>query len=508
MNGFLENLSNIVTGKKQHTLNISLDDIVSMLHTSPEALETFEKAYSTQVLSKISDNFFKINSRQAQKQSKNNQFSVIDNDPKKEILPGRGDMTLAELINRIVSELVAETSVLCYDGHTLKAELSSISPAAIENPVALDDVLSVIPALQPQLTGTLIKADIPGESYKVPLWHYKRHLDLLDKEKNNPSYGIQKAKQDAYNQFRQGLDILDLDLDPITYAIIGTNPNSMGYWLPALVDACSDQEFFKIPKTRIARVPLPMLQLTRQDYAMLTPTTLKILDDWAYHVFQLDKDKEYFIKTGTYSSKFDFRNAYVHSKKEVKELGEYLLYIHYQALQMASPLCHPCIYGVSTTNEWVVREFIQDKENNPCIYKGLPLHTEYRVFVDCNTNEIIGISPYWEPETMKKRFGNSPDSDEPDDKHDYIIYSMHEEKLMKRYVENKDAVLSHIQEILPSLNLSGQWSIDIMQNGTEFWIIDMAIAQNSAFYHDCVPKGLQRPILENWIPELPTPKRN
>lgn len=440
MNGFLENLSNIVTEKKQHTVNISLDDIVSLLHTSPEALEAYEKAYSTQILNRISDNFFKINSRQAQKLSKSCQFSIIDKENK--ALPGKGDMTLTVLIDRIVSELVAETSVLYYDGHTLKIELSSTSPAVIENPVTLNDVLSVIPALQPQLTGTLMKADIPDESYKVLLWHYKRYLDFLNKEKSNPSWAIQRAKQDAYNQFRQGLDILDLD--PITYAIIGTNLNSMGYWFPALVNACSDQKFFKIPRTRIAKVPLPMLQLTRQDYAMLTPTTLKIVDDWAYQVFQLDKSKEYFIKTGTYSSKFDFRNAYVHSEKEVKELGEYLLYIHYQALQMASPLCHPCIYGVSTTNEWVVREFIPDEENNPCIYKGLPLHTEYRVFVDCDTDKIIGISPYWEPETMKKRFGNSPDSNEPDNKHDYVIYSMHEEKLMKRYTENKDTVLSHV----------------------------------------------------------------
>ena len=335
-----------MTGKRQKTINMSLDDIVSMLHTSPKALEAFEKAYSTQVLNRTSDNFFKVNSRQAQKLSKNNLFFIIDNinDQKKEVLPGKGDMTLAILIDRIVSELVAETSVLYYDGHTLKIELSSTSPAAIENPVTLNDVLSVIPALQPQLTGTLMKADIPDESYKILLWHYKRYLDLLDKEKLNPSYGTQKAKRDAYNQFRQGLDILDLD--PITYAIIGTNPNSMGYWFPALVDSCSDQDFFKIPRTRVAKVPLPMLQLTRQDYAMLTPTTLKIVNDWAYQAFQLDKSKEYFIKTGTYSSKFDFRNAYVHSAKEVKELGEYLLYIHHQALQMASPLCHPCILSL------------------------------------------------------------------------------------------------------------------------------------------------------------------
>ncbi len=186
-----------MTGKRQKTINMSLDDIVSMLHTSPKALEAFEKAYSTQVLNRTSDNFFKVNSRQAQKLSKNNLFFIIDNinDQKKEVLPGKGDMTLAILIDRIVSELVAETSVLYYDGHTLKIELSSTSPAAIENPVTLNDVLSVIPALQPQLTGTLMKADIPDESYKILLWHYKRYLDLLDKRSSIRHTGHRKQSE-------------------------------------------------------------------------------------------------------------------------------------------------------------------------------------------------------------------------------------------------------------------------------------------------------------------------
>ena len=71
---------------------------------------------------------------------------------------------------------------------------------------------------------------------------------------------------------------------------------------------------------------------------------------------------------------------------------------------MASPLNNKVIYGVSSNNEWVVREFIDDKENNPTIYNGLPLHTEYRVFVDFDKEEIIGISPYWHPEVMKENF--------------------------------------------------------------------------------------------------------
>jgi hypothetical protein len=174
---------------------------------------------------------------------------------------------------------------------------------------------------------------------------------------------------------------------------------------------------------------------------------------------------------------------------------------------MASPLCVPCIYGVSTTNEWVVREFIQDKENNPSIYKGLPLHTEYRVFVDCATDKVIGFTPYWEPDTMKNRFGHESDASSPHQIHDYVIYKAHEETLMKRFHENIDRVIQHIGDILPNLDLKGQWSIDIMQNGEDFWLIDMALAQNSAFY-ECVPTYLRNPSEENWIPSLPCSENN
>ena len=135
--------------------------------------------------------------------------------------------------------------------------------------------------------------------------------------------------------------------------------------------------------------------------------------------------KEYFVKTGVFSSKYDFRNAHVHGEKEVQELGEYLLFISHQAVALTFPTNNVCMYGAATTNEWCVREYIPDKENNPCIYKGLPLHTEYRIFVDFDSKEVIGVFPYWEPNTMKQRFGHEEDSDSPHQIHDYIIYQAH-----------------------------------------------------------------------------------
>lgn len=459
--------------------SISKEEIAALLKTNPKALEEFEKAYSVNVLSQTSNNFFEINSRQI-----NQDRNVIETSQNLEELDG-----LDELVENIVNELLATTEIFKYSKNTIEVQNRK---ALSDNECVSRDAIEKFPlTVRPQLTATLQKRDIDNStpSYVALLEMYKKM-----QETKNP---VQKKQ--LYHHFRQGMDILDLDA--VLYEMIGTNPNSMGYWLPKMINPINMQGFFKIPDTTIIKVPMNMLQLTRCDYMELTKTTLDIVDKFCQKAFTLDETKDYFIKTGTYSSKFDFRNAYVHSPKEVRELGEYLLFIHFQANQMASPLTSPCIYGVSTTNEWVVREFIPDKENNPCIYKGLPLHTEYRVFVDFDTDKVIGINPYWDAAVMKQRFGHESDKDSPHQIHDYITYCAHEETLMKRYEENKDKIIEMVEKFIPDVDLSGQWSIDIMQNGDEFWFIDMAIAENSAFYN-CVPQELRNPTTENWLPDL------
>ena len=154
---------------------------------------------------------------------------------------------------------------------------------------------------------------------------------------------------------------------------------------------------------------------------------------------------------------------------------------------MAGPL-GGSFYGANTTNEWAVREYIEDVENNPTFYHGLPLRTEYRVFIDCDSDEILGISPYWRPDVMKKRFEEESDRNTTDMVHDYIVYCAHEPVLMRRYEENKEKVLAAVENMLPSINLKGQWSLDVMQNGDDFYLIDMALANTSAL-RDVVPAG-------------------
>lgn len=401
-------LSSIFTGKINE--KFSKDEIAKMLKTTPEALETFENAYmkASDIEQKESDNLFDMNSRQAV-QTKNSK----ETNKKVEML------TL-----RIVNELLCQTGIRCISTNN-------------NDYVTLEDIKSIPENIRPQLTGHLMKTDINAPGYLVL-------FDILRTYQRT-------GNKEVYHLFRQGLDILDLD--PIIYETIGMNRNSIGYWFPTLKKASEKQNFFQIPATKIVKVPLTLLQLTRCDYMGLTPTTIDIVNRWAYEAFELDENKTYFIKTGTYSSKFDFRNAKVTTSKEVRELGSYLLFIHFQAL------------------------------------------------LDCDSDEVLGITPYWRSDVMKKRFTAGSDADTADMKHDYIIYQMHERKLMSRYNKNKELIVNKVNEMIPNINLTGQWSLDIMQNGDDFWLIDMATADCSAL-NDCIPKEKLNKVPENWIPNF------
>lgn len=466
-----DKLLNTIIGKRnKHNLALSAEELAEFLNTTENALNAFETAYNkAQTKASPSDNFFEM--------------SKADVDA-----IAKSDAPVAKnLVGHIVNELLDQTEIWSYDRKSQATAMNKglLPSGKMAAPVTKDDIQKLPEECRPQLTGSFITADIPAPSSPVLFWNLKKFMDTGD--------------DTYYYMFRQGLDILDLD--PLTYETLGCNRNSMGNWLPQLVAANAGHSFFKIPSTKIMKVPMPLLQLTRQPYEDMTSTTTAIVNDFVFKAFDLDENKDYFVKTGTHSSKFDFRNAHIHDAKEVHELGDYLLFVHFQALQMASPLAQPCIVGTSTTNEWVVREFIDDKENNPAIYHGMPLHTEFRVFVDCDSNEVLSVENYWKPEVMIPRFAEGRGNG-IDDKHDAITYAMNKEKLCKRYEDNKQAVCDHIAEILPGLNLSGQWSIDVMMNGDDFWLIDMAVAEESAYY-ESVPENKRIKSEESWIPKLP-----
>lgn len=462
-------------------------EMLGKLINGSSSFEKFEAEYrkKEEEERKSSDNFFDINAKDASEMARTNPD-----------IPEYDQDYLEEIIERIVEELCAGTyGFRIRNGMISEIHHKEIGEAPVE--VTIRDLKKIPKQVRPQLTGTLQQNDLNGSSGEFLIQEYKKFLMEKDPQK----------KMFLFGHFRQGLDVLDID--SLVYEALGQNKNNMGYWLPYIAEAAAKHSFFKIPDTTLVKVPPTLLQLTRLEYMTLNPATLKIVDDWAMQVFGLDVKKEYFIKTGIFSSKFDFRNAKVSGEKEVRELGEYLVFIQNYATMLAGPLVTDAEgrtvsrYGAATTNEFVVREYIKDKEKNPCIYNGMPLHTEYRVFIELDGNggfEILGTSPYWRKDVMLQRFSQGPDKDSAKMRHDFLVYSAHEKTLYERYNKNIGRVLEHIAEMAPDIRMNGQWSLDIMQNLDDFYIIDMATASTSAL-SDCVPKGRIRKEEEHWLPE-------
>lgn len=470
MTGFLDRL---LHADKPRPLDV--DTAAAMLRTTPGLLREFERSYHANVLDR-----------------KNAPTGPLGPDARS-VIESRSGHDLSDAVlaldARIVRELLADTSIIRYDGERLTAA-PSLAPVP-ESYVTEADVDVLEPGERPQLAGELIHRQIDAVNYPLLLDMWRRATDLKRSA---------RQRREAYGMFRTGLDLLDLD--PVMYRMLDLNPAGMGHWLPALAKANEGKTFFRIPKTTIAKVPMTLLQLSRVEYESLTAATLDVVDRWAQAAFGLNPDGEYFIKTGTFSSKYDYRNAHVTGPHEVAQIGEYLLYIQSQAVEMAGPLNEPAMYGVSTTNEFVVREYVPDRLGLPTIYMGLPLRCEYRCFIDCDTDELLGIHPYWDSEVMNKRFRDAPDASNPHMRHDAVTYAMREPSLMREYGESKDLVAAHVRELLPGLGLAGQWSLDIMRDGDDCWLIDMAPAGRSTFYERTVPKGKRRPMVENWMPEL------
>ena len=441
----ISNISDILKTSK------NIDELTTFLGTNPAALKEFEDKYLGDCLPEPTRTV--------------DHASVEITDEK-----------LNALCNDIVNNFLSDA----------KVQNATFNLSIPDKKVDIDrKTLMALPEeLRPMCTDRLMIRDVKVNNYETLFWYYKKC--------------VESGNNEFFMRFKQGLSILDLD--PICYETLSCNMNSMGYWFPKIHSMNETTKAFKILNTTIMKVPMPVLQLSRLEYSLINPVTKKIINDFVHRAFLLEDDKTYFVKTGTFSNKFDFRNCKV-SGSEVKELGEYLLYDSYCASQMASPLNMPSIVGPALTNEWVVREFIEDPEDNPTIYKGLSLRTEFRVFVDFDTKKVLSVVNYWDEETMINRFQEMRDTH---DMHDLITFKANIPRLNARFEKYKDIVREKAMALLESDSqnrLTGQWSMDVMLSGNDFYIIDMALAEES-YYYQSVPLEDRRVSKQNWIPKL------
>lgn len=235
-------------------------------------------------------------------------------------------------------------------------------------------------------------------------------------------------------------------------------PENMSYWLPKLQESPTrHQSCLKVPETKTVTLSYEWWEWLHRD-----KYTKEKINEFNRYMQELlgdfQKGKRVFMETGVFSNKFSFNTAVIEDRDNV---GKQFLDMYYTSL----------VFGANETNEVVFREMVEDKEDRHTIYQGMPLHTEFRVFYDYDTHKAVGVSNYWHPDVMKRMQSDK----------DKESYSMEQDRIIKEYEEYKQDVVKQVELFMKGCTtLTGRWSVDVMKNDTDFWLIDMARMERSA----------------------------
>lgn len=236
------------------------------------------------------------------------------------------------------------------------------------------------------------------------------------------------------------------------------NPNNLSFWFDKIKD-CG----FKIPETHIIPMTFEMFKwLISDKYTEEAIVDFRNNIINSLRVNDFNTERTLFLKTGTFSDKFDFYNCKL---TDLQQIGHQFLNIYYTSM----------ILGADNTNELIVREFVSAKKERKTIYRGMPLNTEFRVFYDFDKKKILGSFNYWDKDTMVKGLIGYP----VEEIQNFIEVIPTIEQEFKDY---KDKLSIEVLEKLKNIDLKGKWSIDFMLIDGEFYLIDMALAHQSYYY--------------------------
>lgn len=268
------------------------------------------------------------------------------------------------------------------------------------------------------------------------------------------------------------------------YNRFAANPASIANWFPALARAVdASDSTMRLPATSIVRLPIEIAQYLRLDYTETNQVSRDTVNALIADHLHLQHDTTYFLKTGTFSSKFEFANA---KCSEPEQAGEYFHVVTNAAMSL----------GAGDTVDLCAREYIEPAAGTPQIYHGMPLRTELRVFVDLgsavgvgehvqiNEPALLGVTPYWHPSVMRRALALA--EVQPGMQHiagDYDTYTQHLHTLTDGFAARRDEVAAGITALIEPLRtqgLSGAWSVDVMVEGDDLWIIDAAPMRCSA----------------------------
>ena len=106
--------------------------------------------------------------------------------------------------------------------------------------------------------------------------------------------------------------------------------------------------------------------------------------------------------------------------------------------------------------EVCIRELIpHNTRTTPCIYQGMPLRPEFRIFYDFDRHQPLYVVNYWDWDYCHDAICR--------DYTDKIVYEAHYSKLLDQYNKYKNDVVKMVAaDMRYVFDLKGIWSIDVM----------------------------------------------
>lgn len=239
------------------------------------------------------------------------------------------------------------------------------------------------------------------------------------------------------------------------------NPNNFSYWYPKVKD-CG----IKMSKTWIFKFTFEEWKtIEAMEEKESREKALEILKEKIEGNKEIKRGRLYNIKNGAFSNKFNANDCF----SNYYDIPRKFLNIQYAGM----------CYDADGTSEMIIREVIDyDPSVVPTIYNGLPLRPEYRVFVDFDNDNTLYIVNYWDYDYCYSHLNKT----------DKIIFDYMRSYLESEFENNKDKVIELIENNLIPYNkknedrLTGIWSVDIMKADKDYYLIDMAIGCQSAYY--------------------------
>ena len=232
--------------------------------------------------------------------------------------------------------------------------------------------------------------------------------------------------------------------------------NRFSYWFGRVKNV----EGLLLPESKVITVPLAVFAAFVEDSVGENMGAIKHFVQTGI-IPAMEGQHRWFMKNGCFSNKFDFQHCITN---EYKALDDFI------AIQYGSACLETG--GIS---EIVLRNIIPwDARSTATMYAGMPLRPEARVFYDFDERKLLYSVNYWDFETVRPHLS---------DKTDAIVFDAVGMELESGYRNSKERVEQAVSKAMCGVDLSGQWSVDVLIDGKErLWLIDMAIAQRSTYW--------------------------